>query len=239
MRTLMASVDNSILQGVRREQTELNLHRRNRMDRMRLADRSGADLAQTDSTDLAFLDKLRKSLNGGFDGNAGVDTREFEDVNGFDTIEDFDRVIDGRTDTFWASVGTVLHVKSTLDAEADFVGVFGVLLEVVLDEVEGVSIGGAVVDTLGRVSSDKRECEVGVSVCGRYRVSETYTVPKVGTLLQCRLHDLGSGGILDGGPWHGHAHQAEADLPDWFSVDGGHDQLVCPRGTCKMECIMM
>lgn len=119
------------------------------MDGVRTADGRGADFAEADAADLSFLDKPRENLNGGLDGDVGVDARALEDVNLLDAVENADGLLDGGTDALRGAVRDVgLGVVGALDAQDDLVGVLWVLLEVMLEQVQRVSVGSSVVNAL-------------------------------------------------------------------------------------------
>ena len=77
----MARIRNTILQRIRREQTQLDLDSGDRMHGMGLTDRVRIGLAQANATDLAFFDQVGQSLDRGLDLDVGVDARALEDVN--------------------------------------------------------------------------------------------------------------------------------------------------------------
>ena len=119
----MTSLRNPIMQRIRRKQTKLNLHGSNGMHRVCLADRSRADLTQTDTPNLPLGNEFPERLHGGLDGDVGVDPGELKDVDGLDAVEHAEGVVDGGADASGASVGPGTGVVGAFDAEADFGGV--------------------------------------------------------------------------------------------------------------------
>ena len=77
----MARIRNTVLQRIRREQTHLYLDSRDRMHGVGPTDGVRIDLAQPDTTDLAFSDQVRQCLDRGLDLNIGIDARALEDVD--------------------------------------------------------------------------------------------------------------------------------------------------------------
>jgi len=148
----MACINHSIEESIRGEQTELDLDSRNRMHSECLADRGGAHFTQTDTADLSLSDKLRQGLNGCLDGDLRINSSQFKDIDGLCATENPKGFVDGCADTLGTSVWAAPHVVCALDAQVDFLGILGVLVKVVFDEMQRVGLGGAVMDALLGVS---------------------------------------------------------------------------------------
>lgn len=130
----MACLGDTVGYGIGRENAELDLDCRDGVHGVRAADGRGADLAEADAADLAFLDEFREGLDGGFDGDIGVDSSALEDVNLFAATKDPYGFFDGGPDALRAAVRDVgLAVVGALDAEDDLVGILWVLLKVVFE----------------------------------------------------------------------------------------------------------
>ena len=190
-RTLMARVRDTVIKRVGREQAQLDLDSRDGMYCMGLADGVCADLTQADAANLAILDQFSQGLDRGLDGNVGVAPRTFEEIDCLSASQHFDRPLDGRANTFWGAVGPRLHVVGAFDAEHDLAGIFGILFEVVFDQMQRVCLGRAVVDALhaSQSGSTKILLDVPASrIGGSWRCcslleGRTCTVPKIGTIL--------------------------------------------------------
>lgn len=200
---LAARVGHAVLvQHVAREEGKLLLDRGGRVDGVGAADGGRADLAEPVRADLALADQLREGLDGGLDGHLGVDARALEQVDGLGAIEHLQSLIDGGAEPFGAAVGGLApDVVGALEAEEDARRVLRVLGEVVLEEVQGVGVGGTVEGALGKrwrrvsarsvVFGERNEMRKGAwAKCLAYRV------PKVGSVLQGGLQ--GFDGLLMG-----------------------------------------
>jgi hypothetical protein len=145
----MAYFHNAVMKRVGREQAQLDLDGRDGMHGVGPADGILAGLAQADAADLALRDELRQGRDRGLDRDVGVDPRAFEDVDGLDAgRQHLDSLLDGRADALGAAVGARLVIEGAFDAEDDPVGVLGVLLEVMPEQMQRVGLGGAVVYAL-------------------------------------------------------------------------------------------
>jgi len=159
---------------------------------MGLADRVRADLAQADAADLALLGQFGQGLDRGLDGDVGVDPRTFKDVDGLGATQHLDGLLDRRANTFRAAVGPRLDVVGAFDAEHDLAGVLGILFEVVLDQMQRVCLGRAIVYALHASQSGSPGWSLldgpaggmgGSWRCCSLLDNRTYTVPEIGTLL--------------------------------------------------------
>ena len=145
----MACVRNTVVKRVGREQAQLDLDSPDGMYGMGLADRVRARLAQPDATDLAFFDQFGQRLDRGLDRDLWVDPRTFKDVDRLDAgWQHLDGLLDRRANTLRGAVGAVLGVVGAFDAEHDFVGVLGILFEVVLDQMQRMRLRQAVEQAL-------------------------------------------------------------------------------------------
>ncbi len=144
----MARVRDTVVKRVGGEQAQLDLDCRDGMYGMGLTDCVRADLAQADAADLALLDQLGQCLDRDLDGDVEVAPRTFKDVDGLGTTQHLESLFDRRADTFRAAVGPRLYVEGAFDAEHDLAGILGILLEVVLDQMQRVCLRRAVVYAL-------------------------------------------------------------------------------------------
>lgn len=132
----MTSLSNPIMQRFRREQTELYLRRGNGMDSMRTAYRRRTGLANPNSSDITLFNKLSKRPNASFKGYVGVDTGTLEDIDLLDPGEDGEGLVHRGSDALRATVrGVGCDIVGSFDTKYNFVGVFRVLREVVLEQV--------------------------------------------------------------------------------------------------------
>ena len=141
---------------------------------MGLADRGGAYLAQPDAGDLALLDQFDQRPDGGLDRILGINPCTLEEVNGLATTQDFDSLVNRRSGTLGAAVGSGPGTEGALDAEHDLIGILGVLSEVILEQMQRVGLGVTVVYAL-------RTCQYGYLSYFLCRGC-TYTIPDVSSL---------------------------------------------------------
>ena len=188
----MARVRDTVVERVGREQTQFDLNGQDGMYGMSLADRVRANLTQANAADLALLDQFGQGTDRGLDRKVGVDARTFENVDGLDTTQHLDSILDRRTDPFRTAARPCLHVVGAFDAKHDLADVLGILLEVVLDQMQRISLWRAVVYALYASQSrcprwsllDRLTGQTGGSQ-RRYHIFEghSYTVPEIGALL--------------------------------------------------------
>lgn len=169
------------------------------MDGGSAADGAGFDFGEADAADFAFLDAGGEGGDAGFDRGGGVDTRGLEDVDRTFPVKDTETLVNGAADVFLRTIWAhFAGGEAAFDGEDDFAGVGGVFGEVLVDEVAGVELGGAV---------------------------EFAGVPEVGVDGEGDFHCVE--GLRDGwrGVAPGHPHEAQADRPDGLrgQVEGCHD----------------
>jgi hypothetical protein len=80
--TLVTRIHDAVAQWIRREQTQLNFHGRERMYSMCPANGVCAHLAQAYTPDLALLDQLRQCSHRDFDGSSGIDSSQTFSLGG-------------------------------------------------------------------------------------------------------------------------------------------------------------
>ena len=94
-----------------------------------------ADLAQSNATDLALVDKFAERFDRCLDGYIRIDTSHAKDIDFLLAIKDPNGVFDRSTDGFRRANRMPLRSQATFDTNDDFVGVFGVGVEVAADYV--------------------------------------------------------------------------------------------------------
>ena len=131
---------------------------------MCFADRAGIHFAETDATNLAGLDVFCNGSDTLFDRHLRVYASTFEDVDEYLALKKIKAVVDTLLDALSTTIWTCF-TESALNAKDDLICVFGMLGEVVAEELKGVGCGWAV---------------------------EFSAVPKVGAVVESCLHDCGS-----------------------------------------------
>lgn len=131
---------------------------------MCLADTLRADLAQADTAELSCLDVFGDIGDGVFNGHIGIDARAFEEVKCLLAVKQAQCLIDAALYVVFAATDPHLPGHhTTLDGNDHFVGVFGILGEVLVKQMSRVELGSAV---------------------------EFATVPAARAVLECRLHSF-------------------------------------------------
>lgn len=146
--TLMASVHDTVLERIRREQIQFELDSSNWMNRKGLANCIGIDLAQANAADLALLDHFGQGLDQSLDRDVGVNPRHSKDIDSLSVSEYPGDLLDRRTDGLCAAGGIHLCAESAFDAEYDPVGVPRVRFEIVLYQLQRVFSGCTVLNAL-------------------------------------------------------------------------------------------
>jgi hypothetical protein len=143
--TFSAGICHTIGQAFGREQAQLLLHRRNRMNRVCAPQCGRRDLAHPDATDLALGHKFRESLDRSLDWDIGINTCALKDVDLLDAVENAKRLIYGFADTFGRGIrDALLCIESALDADDDFIGVLRIFREVGLEQMQRIVVPCAV-----------------------------------------------------------------------------------------------
>ena len=78
----MAGVRDTVVEGIRREEAQFDLNGSDGMYGVGFADRVRADFAEADAANLTLLEQVGQGLDRGLDGDVGIASRAFEDVDG-------------------------------------------------------------------------------------------------------------------------------------------------------------
>lgn len=131
---------------------------------VRSADCLCINFAQTNTSNLTLLDILREDLDSVLNGRFSILTSTFKDVKLLLAIQDTQRLIHATTDVLLRAIGDELSLlQATFDAENNLLSILGVLGEVLVQQMKGVELRGAV---------------------------QLATVPEVGTQLESRVKGL-------------------------------------------------
>ncbi len=175
-----------VVQRVRHPQGELDLDGSDLGDLDGLADGVGVDLGERDATDLARLRVAVEEAQRVEVVGLGHPAAHLEHVDLGLGADQAQTVLDALTDVSWGVVADQARSDAALDVDADLLGILRVLVEVLLQERQGVVLQG--------------------------RPVHLAAVPRIGAMVQRRLHerDLLFLGRLGGGV-PGQAHETVAD----------------------------
>ena len=78
----MTRVRDTVVEGIRREQAQFDLNGSDGMYGVGLADSVRADFAEADAANLTLLEQIGQGLDRDLDGDIGIASRAFKDVDG-------------------------------------------------------------------------------------------------------------------------------------------------------------
>jgi hypothetical protein len=108
---------------------------------MCLADTLRTDLAQTDAAELSCLDILGDEADGVFNGHIEIDARAFEEVEKLLAVQQAQCLIDAPLYVLLAATDPHLpRHHAALDGKDHFVSIFGILGEVLVEQMSRVAL---------------------------------------------------------------------------------------------------